>query len=247
MCRWHARLFNFFLLQVMFLGEIEEILDVIEPAQFMKIQEPLFRQIAKCVSSPHFQVSTTYGSWTVVIYNSLANRFDLVGSQWNVCSCWTLPTTQVYVDLSLTSLVFFAGGWACVVLLEQRVHHVPDRGEQPGDHAHHVPGPVSHLQGALEPDHRSLSLQRPQNIHGNELQAIRRPHRILQSREVEVSTTASKIFKNHWSPHLSPTHKETFTHGNTSTIWERIFYEIKATDWPLIFTFRLKVFGDCRL
>ena len=43
----------------MFLGEIEEILDVIEPAQFMKIQEPLFRQIAKCVSSPHFQVRTT--------------------------------------------------------------------------------------------------------------------------------------------------------------------------------------------
>lgn len=40
----------------MFLGEIEEILDVIEPAQFAKIQEPLFRQIAKCVSSPHFQV-----------------------------------------------------------------------------------------------------------------------------------------------------------------------------------------------
>ncbi|CAH2094613.1 unnamed protein product [Euphydryas editha] len=41
----------------MFLGEIEEILDVIEPAQFAKIQEPLFRQIAKCVSSPHFQVA----------------------------------------------------------------------------------------------------------------------------------------------------------------------------------------------
>lgn len=43
--------------EVMFLGEIEEILDVIEPTQFTKIQEPLFKQIAKCVSSPHFQVS----------------------------------------------------------------------------------------------------------------------------------------------------------------------------------------------
>lgn len=42
--------------EVMFLGEIEEILDVIEPSQFVKIQEPLFRQIARCVSSPHFQV-----------------------------------------------------------------------------------------------------------------------------------------------------------------------------------------------
>lgn len=43
--------------EVMFLGEIEEILDVIEPTQFIKIQEPLFRQIARCVSSPHFQVA----------------------------------------------------------------------------------------------------------------------------------------------------------------------------------------------
>ncbi len=42
----------------MFLGELEEILDVIEPTQFVKIQEPLFKQISKCVSSPHFQVST---------------------------------------------------------------------------------------------------------------------------------------------------------------------------------------------
>lgn len=43
-------------LQVMFLGEMEEILDVIEPSQFVKIQEPLFKQVARCVSSPHFQV-----------------------------------------------------------------------------------------------------------------------------------------------------------------------------------------------
>lgn len=41
----------------MFLGEIEEILDVIEPAHFQKIMDPLFRQIARCVSSPHFQVA----------------------------------------------------------------------------------------------------------------------------------------------------------------------------------------------
>lgn len=49
----------------MFLGEIEEILDVIEPAQFAKIQEPLFRQIAKCVSSPHFQVKYSKFFYTI--------------------------------------------------------------------------------------------------------------------------------------------------------------------------------------
>lgn len=46
--------------QVMFLGELEEILDVIEPTQFVKIQEPLFKQISRCVSSPHFQVRTKH-------------------------------------------------------------------------------------------------------------------------------------------------------------------------------------------
>ncbi|XP_038865502.1 protein phosphatase 2, regulatory subunit B', epsilon isoform X2 [Salvelinus namaycush] len=43
--------------EVMYLGELEEILDVIEPTQFVKIQEPLFKQISRCVSSPHFQVA----------------------------------------------------------------------------------------------------------------------------------------------------------------------------------------------
>ncbi|KAL0269668.1 UNVERIFIED_CONTAM: hypothetical protein PYX00_007317 [Menopon gallinae] len=43
--------------EVMFLNELEEILDVIEPAQFQKVMDPLFRQLAKCVSSPHFQVA----------------------------------------------------------------------------------------------------------------------------------------------------------------------------------------------
>lgn len=46
-------------IQVMFLGEIEEILDVIEPSQFIRVQEPLFKQIAACISSPHFQVNAT--------------------------------------------------------------------------------------------------------------------------------------------------------------------------------------------
>ncbi|XP_033607301.1 serine/threonine-protein phosphatase 2A 56 kDa regulatory subunit epsilon isoform-like, partial [Cryptotermes secundus] len=43
--------------EVMFLEENEEILDVIEPSEFAKIQESLFRQITRCVSSPHFHVA----------------------------------------------------------------------------------------------------------------------------------------------------------------------------------------------
>lgn len=60
--------------EVMFLGEIEEILDVIEPTQFVKIQEPLFRQIAKCVSSPHFQVSKKRQLVDVMFYSRLRKR-----------------------------------------------------------------------------------------------------------------------------------------------------------------------------
>ncbi|XP_065174684.1 serine/threonine-protein phosphatase 2A 56 kDa regulatory subunit gamma isoform-like [Sycon ciliatum] len=43
--------------EVMFLNEVEEILDVLEPSEFAKIQRPLFHRIAQCVSSQHFQVA----------------------------------------------------------------------------------------------------------------------------------------------------------------------------------------------
>lgn len=51
----------------MFLGELEEILDVIESVQFQKIQESLFKQLAKCVASPHFQVSRERGFFIHVL------------------------------------------------------------------------------------------------------------------------------------------------------------------------------------
>jgi len=43
--------------EVMFLNELEEILDIVEPNEFIKIQVPLFQRISRCVSSPHFQVA----------------------------------------------------------------------------------------------------------------------------------------------------------------------------------------------
>ena len=48
--------------EVMFLNELEEILDVMEPVEFQKVMVPLFKQLAKCVSSPHFQVSCFSGT-----------------------------------------------------------------------------------------------------------------------------------------------------------------------------------------
>ncbi|KAI0720978.1 protein phosphatase PP2A0 B subunit gamma isoform [Cerioporus squamosus] len=43
--------------EVMFLSEMEEVLDVIDPAEFTKVQEPLFQQLARCINSQHFQVA----------------------------------------------------------------------------------------------------------------------------------------------------------------------------------------------
>lgn len=41
----------------MFLNEVEDIFEVMDPAEFAKVQEPLFHQLAKSVASPHFQVA----------------------------------------------------------------------------------------------------------------------------------------------------------------------------------------------
>ena len=43
--------------EVMFLNEVEEILDVIEPHEFVKVMVPLFKQLSRCFSSQHFQVA----------------------------------------------------------------------------------------------------------------------------------------------------------------------------------------------
>jgi len=43
--------------EVMFLSEVEEILDIMEASQFSLVKNELFQQLAKCVASPHFQVA----------------------------------------------------------------------------------------------------------------------------------------------------------------------------------------------
>jgi len=45
----------------MFLNELEEMMDIMEPVEFQKIMVPLFKQLARCVGSTHFQVGYTVG------------------------------------------------------------------------------------------------------------------------------------------------------------------------------------------
>ncbi|KAE8694137.1 Serine/threonine protein phosphatase 2A 59 kDa regulatory subunit B' zeta isoform [Hibiscus syriacus] len=43
--------------EVMFLGELEEVLEATQLAEFQRCMVPLFRQIGRCLSSSHFQVA----------------------------------------------------------------------------------------------------------------------------------------------------------------------------------------------
>ncbi|CAN1276031.1 Serine/threonine protein phosphatase 2A 57 kDa regulatory subunit B' beta isoform [Linum perenne] len=43
--------------EVLFLGELEEVLEATQPAEFQRCMVPLFRQIGRCLTSSHFQVS----------------------------------------------------------------------------------------------------------------------------------------------------------------------------------------------
>ena len=56
--------------EVMFLNEVEDIFEVMDPGEFAKVQEPLFNQLAKSVASPHFQVSDV----------ATASRFEMLTS-----------------------------------------------------------------------------------------------------------------------------------------------------------------------
>ena len=42
--------------EVLFLGELEEVLEATQPAEFQRCMVPLFRQISRCLNSSHFQV-----------------------------------------------------------------------------------------------------------------------------------------------------------------------------------------------
>jgi len=43
--------------QVLFLNQLEETLELTQPSEFHRMQEPLFRRVAQCISCPHFQVA----------------------------------------------------------------------------------------------------------------------------------------------------------------------------------------------
>lgn len=57
--------------EVMFLGELEEVLEATQPADFQRCMVPLFRQIGRCLSSSHFQVGSFMISVSTLLIFSL--------------------------------------------------------------------------------------------------------------------------------------------------------------------------------
>ena len=43
--------------QLLFLNELEEILELVQPPEFLMVQKVLFQRVALCISCPHFQVA----------------------------------------------------------------------------------------------------------------------------------------------------------------------------------------------
>ncbi|KAI9277341.1 phosphatase 2A regulatory B subunit-domain-containing protein [Umbelopsis sp. AD052] len=66
--------------EVMFLHEIEEILDLIEPNEFQKVMKPLFQRLAQCVSSSHFQVAErALAFWNnEYVVNLMGDNIDVI-------------------------------------------------------------------------------------------------------------------------------------------------------------------------
>lgn len=54
--------------EVMFLGELEEVLEATQAAEFQRCMVPLFRQIARCLNSLHFQVPKSQIPYHFLLY-----------------------------------------------------------------------------------------------------------------------------------------------------------------------------------
>lgn len=66
--------------EILFLLELEDIFEVIEPSEFEKVQEPVFTQLAHCIASPHGQVAErALCNWTHEFFaNFVAEHADVI-------------------------------------------------------------------------------------------------------------------------------------------------------------------------
>lgn len=77
--------------EVMFLSELEEVLEATQAPEFQRCMVPLFRQLARCLSSSHFQVCVFY--WFIIVFQYVSfRRFYWVRD----CTCNNKPLTKEF-------------------------------------------------------------------------------------------------------------------------------------------------------
>ena len=87
--------------EVMFLGELEEVLEAIQAAEFQRCVIPLFRQIGRCLNSLHFQVLMEFPHFVSYVMSAcILLAFCLDKNFISICS------TPVIIYLCISIPVF---------------------------------------------------------------------------------------------------------------------------------------------
>ncbi|CAL9152823.1 unnamed protein product, partial [Musa hybrid cultivar] len=103
--------------EVMFLGELEEILEATQPADFQRCMVPLFRQIARCLNSSHFQVPIlALELWGTSCHNKW-------GMPWNSRLILNLMKL-ISITISILNLSFMSYIFAIIMVTLSRMHKI---------------------------------------------------------------------------------------------------------------------------
>ncbi|EPX74794.1 protein phosphatase regulatory subunit Par2 [Schizosaccharomyces octosporus yFS286] len=102
--------------EVMFLNELEDIFEVLEPSEFVHIQVPLFQQLSRSIASPHFQVAErALCFWSNEYFTSLVLEnldtilpiiypyvYSTTKDHWNITiQAIACNVMQIFVDMNL--------------------------------------------------------------------------------------------------------------------------------------------------
>jgi len=91
--------------EVLFLGELEEILEATQPSEFQKCMVPVFCQVARCFNSSHFQVNIIH-----LILDDYSLYADLlpVSPMVELLACCVLLPHQNWIRCHLKQSSYFA-------------------------------------------------------------------------------------------------------------------------------------------
>jgi serine/threonine-protein phosphatase 2A regulatory subunit B' len=64
--------------EVMFLNELEEVLEATQLPEFQRCMVPLFQQLARCLNSSHFQVIRFQNSYTSLLQYTCTTHFTII-------------------------------------------------------------------------------------------------------------------------------------------------------------------------